>query len=132
MANRRFEMFEYRNVLVRMRLGDSNRQIAKAKLVGRRKAGALRRLAQARGWLDKDRPLPDDTVLAQAMRGDDPAPPATAPSSIEPFREQVEAWHAAGVQGTTRRWCAITAFAAATRRCAVSSRGFGRRHPPLR
>jgi hypothetical protein len=29
MANRRFEMYEYRQVLVRMRSGDSDRQIAR-------------------------------------------------------------------------------------------------------
>lgn len=101
MANRRFEMFEYRNVLVRMRLGDSNRQIAKAKLMGRRKAEELRKLAQAKGWLDKERPLPDDAVLVQALKGETPESPAVAASSVEPFRDQVAAWRAAGIQGTT-------------------------------
>ena len=33
MANRRFEMFEYRQVLTRMRLGDSDRAIAAAGLI---------------------------------------------------------------------------------------------------
>ena len=32
MAKRRFEMYHYRQALVRMRLGDSDRQIAKAGL----------------------------------------------------------------------------------------------------
>lgn len=100
MANRRFEMFEYRNVLVRMRLGDSNRQIAKAKLMGRRTAEALRNLARAKGWLDKDHPLPDDAVLAQALQPEMREAPA-ASSSVEPFREQVQAWREAGIQGTT-------------------------------
>jgi len=100
MANRRFEMFEYRNVLVRMRLGDSNREIAKAKLMGRRKAEALRQIASANGWLNQDHSLPDDTVLAQALRPESPSAPA-ATSSVEPFREQVATWLAAGIQGTT-------------------------------
>ncbi len=56
MANRRFEMHQYRHVLVRMRLGDSNRQIAKAGLMGRRKASAFRELAAHNGWLDPDSP----------------------------------------------------------------------------
>jgi hypothetical protein len=38
MSIRRFEMYEYRQVLVRMRQGDSDREIAKARLIGRNKA----------------------------------------------------------------------------------------------
>jgi hypothetical protein len=34
--NRRFEVFEYRQVLARMRQGDSDRDIARAGLMGRR------------------------------------------------------------------------------------------------
>ena len=92
-------MFQYRNVLVRMRLGDSNREIAKAGLMGRRKAEALRRLAESRGWLDRAHPLPDDTVLADALHNRHPQ--AAHPSSVEPFREVVTTWHGAGIQGTT-------------------------------
>ncbi len=44
-------MFEYREVLTRMRLGDTDRAIARVGLMGRRKAGALRRVAEAAGWL---------------------------------------------------------------------------------
>ena len=53
-------MYEYRQVISRMRLGESDRSIAKAGLMGRRKAAELRQLAKQRGWLDK-RPLPDDS-----------------------------------------------------------------------
>ena len=49
MANRRFEMYECRQILVRMRLGESDRELAKAGLIGRRKAGRLREIAQAHG-----------------------------------------------------------------------------------
>lgn len=59
MANRRFEMFQYRQILIQMRLGQSDRQIAKAQLMGRRKAGELRALAQQLGWLDPARELPN-------------------------------------------------------------------------
>ena len=41
MANRRFEMYQYRQVLVQMRLGETDRQLARAGLMGRRKAGPL-------------------------------------------------------------------------------------------
>ena len=55
MANRRFEMYQYRHILFRMRSGDSDRDLARDGLVGRRKAGELRQLAASRGWLDPGR-----------------------------------------------------------------------------
>ncbi len=53
MAKRRFEMYHYRQALVRMRLGDSDRQIAQSGLMGRRVAATVRGEAAARGWLSK-------------------------------------------------------------------------------
>ena len=47
MAKRRFEMYHYRQALVRMRLGDSDRQIAKSGLMGRRVAATVRGEAAA-------------------------------------------------------------------------------------
>ena len=99
MTKRRFEMYQVRIVLVRMRLGDSDRQIAKARLMGRRKAAELRGLAGERGWLDRENPLPDDATLAEALRG--PRREPAASSLVEPFRNQVMAWREAGIQGTT-------------------------------
>ena len=45
MGRRRIEMFQYRQVLVRMRAGDSVRQIARSGLMGRDKLGVLRAVA---------------------------------------------------------------------------------------
>mgnify|MGYP000874300205 FL=1 len=45
MANRRFEMYEIRHVITRMRLGESDREIERAGLMGQRKAGQLRAIA---------------------------------------------------------------------------------------
>jgi len=71
MSNRRFEMYEYRQVLVRMRQGDSDREIAKAGLMGRLKAAELRAVALEQGWLGKERPLPEDGAKARgADRGE--------------------------------------------------------------
>ena len=42
MGNRRFEMHEYRDILARMRQGESNRRLAKTGLIGRNKAAVLR------------------------------------------------------------------------------------------
>ena len=44
MARRRFEMFQYRQALVRMRQGDSDRQMAAARIMGRRTVARLREL----------------------------------------------------------------------------------------
>lgn len=57
-------MFEYRQVLARMRQGDSDRDIASARLMGRGKLKTVRQVALARDWLDPGRPLPDDAELA--------------------------------------------------------------------
>ena len=83
-------MFQYRQVLVRLRQGDTDRDIARARLMGRKKAAALRALAAERGWLDPQAQLPDDATIAAAL-----APPRRAASTIsgvEPHRELVERW----------------------------------------
>ena len=63
MANRRFEMFEYRHVIHRMRMGQSDRAIAKSRVMGRVKCGQLREIALHHGWLE-DGPLPEDGQIA--------------------------------------------------------------------
>jgi len=67
MANRRFELFEYRHILVRMRRGDSDRDIARRRLMGRAKLAALRQEAQSRGWLDPAQPMPEDAEIASVL-----------------------------------------------------------------
>jgi len=92
-------MFEYRQVLTRMRLGDTDRAIARAGLMGRRKACALRRVAEAAGWLDPAKPLPDDATLSQALGRR--VVKASSVSLAEPFRDLITRWWNEGVQGTT-------------------------------
>jgi len=62
MANRRFEMYEYRQVIHRMRMGESDRAIAWSKLMGRLKCAQVCATANGKGWL-KDAPLPEDRAL---------------------------------------------------------------------
>ena len=50
MANRRIEMHEYRQVIHRMRQGQSDRAISKAKLMGRLKLAWGRSIAQEK-WM---------------------------------------------------------------------------------
>lgn len=56
-------MHEIRHVIARMRLGESDRDIARAGAMGRLKAAQLRALALEQGWLDLSRPLPPNDVL---------------------------------------------------------------------
>ena len=60
-------MFECRQILTRMRLGDTDRAIARVGLMGRRKLAQLRRTAEAAGWLDVATPLPGDPVFAHVQ-----------------------------------------------------------------
>jgi transposase len=91
-------MYEYRQVLVRMRQGDSDRGIQRAGLMGRDKAKEVRAKAQAEGWLDPERVLPGDADLAQVF-GERQRPSMV--STVEPYREEVTGWRREGLQTTT-------------------------------
>jgi transposase len=99
MSKRSFEMYQYRQVLLRMRQGDSDREIARAGLMGRAKSRAVRGVARGRGWLEPSAPLPDDAELAATFAG--PPGARTCVSTLEPYRAQIERWIAEGIQGTT-------------------------------
>ena len=90
-------MFQYRQALVRLRAGDTVREIARTGLMGRDKLNELRALALAQGWLEDDAELPDDATLAAAMAPRRRA--ASTVSSVEPLRQVVQHWFDAGVQG---------------------------------
>lgn len=99
MSFRRFEMHQYRHVLSRMRLGETDRAVARAGLMGRRKTAELRSRAARHGWLDPKQPLPSDAELARALhtRKVD----QLQPSLVEPYAEEVTGWWKDGVQGST-------------------------------
>jgi transposase len=90
-------MFQYRQVLVRMRQGDTDRDIARARLMGRRKSAQLRELATARGWLDPSAALPEDEAIVQALAA--PKRARSTISSLEPFRDLIARWAEQGVNG---------------------------------
>jgi hypothetical protein len=99
-TKRKIEMFQYRQTLVRLRQGDSDREIARSRTMGRKKVAQIREVALARGWLAPDAALPDDAVVAAALMRKE-ALPASCVSTLEPWREQIANWYAAGIQGTT-------------------------------
>jgi transposase len=98
MGRRRIEMFQYRQALVRLRAGDSVREIARSGLMGRNKLAQLQTLAVERNWLEAAGELPDDETLATAL-GSSKRVAASTVSSAEPHRVVIERWIAAGVQG---------------------------------
>ena|SRR5207248_1632313 len=90
-------MFQYRQVLVRLRQGDSDRDVARSRLMGRPKVAALRALAISQGWLRLEAPLPDDATIA-ALIGRARRACSTV-STLEPYRVQIERWAEQGVGG---------------------------------
>jgi len=99
MSNRRFEMYEYHQALVRMRLGESDRQIAKTGLMGRRKLAQVREIAEKHGWLVAEASLPTDAALALFFSGRASKQPST--SSIIPYQDEVRDWVKQGIAGCT-------------------------------
>ncbi len=102
MSNRRFEMYQYRQVIHRMRMGESDRTIARARLMGRIKCGQVRAIAGEQGWLDRGLPLPDDEVLGAAFeqkKEHDNNP--THQSLSGAYEEQIRKWVEGNVCMTT-------------------------------
>ena len=64
MGRGRIEMHQYRQDLVRMRHGDSERELARWRYMGRRKLATWRELAEQCSRLKPDAPLPDDAQIA--------------------------------------------------------------------
>jgi hypothetical protein len=98
MANRRFEMYQYRQVIHRMRMGETDRAIARTKLMGRLKCAQVRAVAEQNGWL-ADTPLPDDQLLAAMFTSS--SANITHDSHCLPHEEQIAKWFNTGIQGTT-------------------------------
>jgi hypothetical protein len=71
MANRRFEMFYYRQVIYRMRMGENNLAIAKSRVVGRLKCAQVHAVAEKSGRLGPV-PLSDDAELAPPLKRNNP------------------------------------------------------------
>jgi len=99
MANRRFEMHQYRQVIFRMQKGESDRTIAKSGIMGRAKCAEVRQLALKNGWLKNEALIPQDDVLARVFDKKTRRPGQE--SLILPFKDKVEKWHTAGICGTT-------------------------------
>ena len=56
-------MYQYRQIIFRLRQGDSIRGITQAKLADRKKIRQIRDVAMLQGWLSTERNLPNDEEL---------------------------------------------------------------------
>jgi len=98
-------MYEVRQIIQRLRLGESNRGIARAQRVGRDTVAHVRAMAARQNWLDTASPIPDDATIAahyQAAVKIAKKNPQNI-STVEPFREEVLAWHRQGIQVSSMR-----------------------------
>lgn len=91
MGRRKIEMHEYRNVLIRLRAGDGDREIARLGLMGRVKVASFRTLALGLGWLEPTQPLPELQTIAQSLSTTAKRSASTV-SKAQPWREQVARW----------------------------------------
>ena len=94
----RTHMNHVRELIYRFRAGESQRRIAKDLSLSRTTVSKYRRWAEAQGYLDAKHPPPDDATLAAALG--EPLQPPCAESSVEPYREMVQAWVEQGVEMT--------------------------------
>jgi hypothetical protein len=94
----RIHMHHLRELIYRLRAGESQRRIAQDLCLSRTTVSKYQAWAKAQGYLEVSRPLPDDATLAAAL-GAPPQPPR-AESSVESYREIVQAWVDQGVEMT--------------------------------
>jgi transposase len=97
MAGRRSPVTEIREILRRLQLGERGRRIARDLEVSRNTVAHYRRWATQHGLLIG--PLPEPAALAALLAAPPGQRPAQEQSLVEPFGEQVLAWHGQGVEG---------------------------------
>ena len=88
---RRHSMTEKREVLRRMRLGHSIRQINKETGMHRTIIRDLKRLAENHGWFNQEEILPTEETL-QKLLLERKRNPARVPHLLDPYQEQLRKW----------------------------------------
>ena len=101
MAYRSFEMFQIRQIIQRLRMGESARKVARSQHVGRATVDSIHSIALAQNWLDRQCQIPDDSTLATFFKTPRKAPQNV--SSVELFRDEILKWHGQGINATTMR-----------------------------
>ena len=92
-------MYEYRQVILHMRLGESDRAIARSGLVSRTKAKQIRLIALTQGWLEESTELPANEILAEFFSKRIVTSPSE--SLALPHKDEIIKWVEQGIQATT-------------------------------
>jgi transposase len=95
----RLHMYQIRDLIYRLRLGESDRQVARDLGLSRHTVQKYRALADERDYLDPGRALPTPQELLASLGP--PPPPPQHPSTVTPYQEVVEDLLAQGVELTT-------------------------------
>jgi transposase len=93
MKGKEKSMTEIRNIIQRLRAGQSNRLIQKELHVHRSIIRKLRDLASTHQWLNPDLPLPNDEEIARAWNT---KKEKISNHLLDPYKEQIEQWHKLG------------------------------------
>jgi len=93
-------MYQYRQIIIRLRLGETARAIARTGLAGRKKIKAILKIAREEGWLDSTKALPEDSELAKFFK-DVKVASALTTSLASVHEEQIKQWNAQSIQATT-------------------------------
>lgn len=96
MANRRIEMYEYRQIIYRLQQGQKVRTMAREGLANREKIRAIKKIAEENGWLAKDVILPDEKTLLDFFSKKS----AKTQSKVVQYAEVVNTWVKQGIQAT--------------------------------
>ena len=98
MSNRKIEMYEYRQIIVQMRLGYKDREIARTGLAGRKKCRNIRVVSESKGWLGSNSKIPSDAELDEAFNQRNKE---QTKSSVVNHHEDIKKLSEGGVSATT-------------------------------
>ena len=91
-------MYQYRQIIFRLRAGESVRGIAQSKLADRKKLRQIRDIARQQGWLNLELDLPTDEELSNCFKLEQKE---SNQSSAAPYKAQIEIWVKQGIQAST-------------------------------
>lgn len=92
----RLHMNHLREIIHRLRAGESERRIARDMQISRPTVHKYHELAKREGYLEPGAPLPDNATLLATL-GPGPQPPKV-PSTLEPYREVIKGFLKQGVE----------------------------------
>ena len=91
-------MYEYRNIIYRLKEKQSARAIARDGLASRTKVDEIKAIAKRQGWLLPGAKLPDDAALAEIL---EQKPASQQPFKADVFADEIKPWVESGIQAST-------------------------------